>query len=166
MPRDIEFCVKMYKHQRAAGRYFLHGHPWLASSWEMPSVIEMSKLPDVECVRADQCQYGLQSSWGRVGSELGPVLKPTRFMTNSSKIAGELSLRCGQKESHAKHVHLMGGRAEKAAEYPKGLCEAICRGLALQRRYDTSRHVGTNPMSIVQVKEMMSLCSTVAMTER
>ena len=27
--RYVKFCASIYEHQRAHGRYFLHGHPWL-----------------------------------------------------------------------------------------------------------------------------------------
>ena len=30
--RYVRFCVKIYTHQREAGRYFLHEHPWLATN--------------------------------------------------------------------------------------------------------------------------------------
>ena len=31
--RYVRFCAKIYEHQREAGRYFLHEHPWLATRW-------------------------------------------------------------------------------------------------------------------------------------
>ena len=61
------------------------------------------------------------------GSELGPVLKPTGFMTNSSCISSQLVRMCPRDH---KHDHLVGGCAAGAAIYPPGLCRAICRGLA------------------------------------
>ena len=30
--RYVRFCAAIYEHQRANGRYFLHEHPWLATS--------------------------------------------------------------------------------------------------------------------------------------
>ena len=52
-------------------------------------------------------------------------------MTNADEIAKELQKRCP-----GNHVHqpLVGGRAKDAAEYPTGLCKAICRGLMNQIR--------------------------------
>ena len=31
--RYVEFCAKVYKFQIDNGRYFLHEHPYLATSW-------------------------------------------------------------------------------------------------------------------------------------
>ena len=64
--------------------------------------------------------------------------RPTRFMTNSWAIAGELGKRCDGKRQHQQ---LVGGRAGPAARYPKGLCEAICMGLLkeMSRLKDTHR---------------------------
>ena len=88
--RYVRFCVKIYKHQREEGRYFLHEHPWLATSWFLPEVAEIMKFDDVQRVRADMCQFGMTSRTGEVGSALGQVLKPSGFLIKSSHIAKEL----------------------------------------------------------------------------
>ena len=36
--RYVRFDIKIYNHQRESGRYFLHEHPWLATSWFMPEM--------------------------------------------------------------------------------------------------------------------------------
>ena len=33
--RYVSFCLKIYEYQRSEGRYFLHEHPWLATSWQL-----------------------------------------------------------------------------------------------------------------------------------
>ena len=88
---------------------------------------------DVTRTLTHMCQFGMTSNIGGKGSELGPVLKPTGFMTNSPCIASQLARVC---PGDHKHVHLVGGRAAGAAIYPPGLCRAICRGLAAQLHED------------------------------
>ena len=55
-------------------------------------------------------------------------------------------------------MHLVGGRASAAQEYPAGLCEAICRGVAKQKRLDLSRKFTTLPMAPKQLQSLSSLC--------
>ena len=90
------------------------------------------------------CQFGMTSRVGGAGSELGPVLKPTGFMTNSPCIARELAQLCPRDHEH---VALVGGRAAAAAIYPEKLCIAICRGLAAQKRENKTRTISTLPMT-------------------
>lgn len=59
--------------------------------------------------------------------------KPTKFMTNSPCIAAELAVKCNRKHEHQA---LLGGRAERAAEYPEQLCKALCREIARQIKSD------------------------------
>ena len=77
--RYVRSCVHIHKHQREAGRYFLHEHPWLAISWFLPEVAEIMNFDDVQRVRADMRQFEMTSRTGGVGSALGQVLKPTGF---------------------------------------------------------------------------------------
>ena len=56
----------------------------------------------------------------------GPVKKPTGFMSSSKFIAAKLNRRCPGEHTH---VHLMGGRAAAAQEYPPDLCKAIIEGV-------------------------------------
>ena len=97
----------------------------------------------------------MTSRIGGVGSELGPVLKPTGFMTNSPEIARELARLCPRNHSH---VPLVGGRAAGAAIYPEKLCMAICRGLAAQKREDATRTIRSLPMSSDRLGALSLLC--------
>ena len=63
----------------------------------------------------------------------GLVLKPTAFMTNSSKLASNLSKQCDNKHRHA---ILLDGRAKHAAIYLDALCDAICKGIREQVDHD------------------------------
>ncbi len=73
------------------------------------------------------------SRLGTARGGTGRAKKPTKFLTNSPEIARELGWRC--QGGHC-HVPLVGGRAAAAAEYPRGLCEAIVRGLIRQKKLD------------------------------
>ena len=97
---------------------------------------------DVTRTLTHVCQFGMKSNIGGKGSELGPVLKPTGFMTNSPCIGSQLARVC---PGDHKHVHLVGGRAAGAAIYPPGLCRAICRGLAAQLHEDRIGKVRKHP---------------------
>ena len=116
--RYVRFCIKIYEHQKLKGRYFLHEHPWLATSWFMPEMDRLANEEGVQRVRTDMCQFGMMSRTSGVGSVLGHVLKPTGFLTNSKHIARELSRRCPRDHDH---VPLVGGRAAAAAIYPHDL---------------------------------------------
>ena len=142
--RHVKFCFEIYQHQREQGRFFLHEHPWLASSWKLDCVEKMERQPDIMKVRTDMCQFGMVSHIESKTQELGPVLKPTGFMTNCSHIARELGVRCDKSHDH---VHLVGGRAAAAAIYPDGLCEAICRGLVAQKKQENQNVISSLPIS-------------------
>ena len=153
--RYVRFCAKIYEHQREAGRYFLHEHPWLATSWSLPEIDKLLCYDDVQRVRTDMCQFGMTSRQGGIGSALGPVLKPTGFLTNSKCIAKELSQRCTRDHEH---VPLVGGRAAAAAIYPHKLCAAICKGLAAQIRADDGLRIETPLMNSNGLRKLSQAC--------
>ena len=128
--RYIKVCVDIYEYQRKKGRFFLHEHTWMASSWQLDCIRRIEGYDDVRKVMTHMCQFGMRSRIPGVGSELGLVKKPTGFMTNCVPIANELHKVCPGDHDH---VHLMGGRAADAAIYPPDLCDATCRGLARQK---------------------------------
>ena len=153
--RHVKFCCSLYRHQVANNRYFLHEHPWLARSWTLPCIEEIEKMQNVERVRLDMCQYGMVSHVHSKNGPLGPVLKPTGMLTNSRCLRKELSKRCIGGHDH---VHLVGGRASAAQEYPRELCQAICRGIAAQKRYDLEYRFATLPMSSVELVDFSHVC--------
>ena len=101
----------LYKLQAQSGRYFLHGHPQAATSWDLEMVKEIEMMEGVHKVTADQCEYSLVTT---VKGETRPARKPTSFLSNSWYIANELTRRC--KEYH-KHFSLMEGRAKAAEQW-------------------------------------------------
>ena len=140
----IRFCVKLYKKQIKAGRYFLHEHPLTASSWELQEIQHLMDTLDVFTGTAHMCALGLTTESKSNPSQRVPVMKPTRFMSNSWCIIQALSRRCECKEPHG---DLLDGRAKAAAVYPDKLCHTICRALAEQLRHDRERTVGTREMT-------------------
>ena len=62
-----------------------------------------------------------------------PVMKPTRFMSNSQVLLQELSRKC---RGCPKHGPLSGKHAKAAAIYPRGLCRAVCQGVRKQLELD------------------------------
>ena len=89
--RYVRFCAQIYERQRKHGRLFMHEHFWLATSWSLGVMEKLLAYEDVERVQTHVCQFVMTSRIGGVGSELGLVLKPTGFMTNSPCIAPELA---------------------------------------------------------------------------
>ena len=121
----------------------------------MPEIEEIQSYDDVQRVRTDMRQFGMASRQGGVGSALGPVLKPTGFLTNSKYIAKELSQRCPR---YHEHVPLVGGRAAAAAIYPHKLCCAICKGLAAQIRADEGLHIDTPLLNSNGLRKLSQAC--------
>ncbi len=146
--RHMEFVSELYSMQEEGGRYFLHENPASATSWSLGCIQRVMGLGKTVAVTGDQCEYGLLSC---DSSGVAPAKKPTKFMTNSLAIAGELNVRC--RGGH-RHVHLVSGRAAAAAEYPDGLCEAICRGLARQKRWDREGRVAVNTLGFLGAVEL------------
>ena len=153
--RYVRCCVKIYNHQIANGRYFLHEHPWLATSWMLPEMQKLESNPEVLKVRTDMCQFDMMSRTGGIGSPLGHVLKPIGFTTDCKHIATELGRICPR--DHA-HVPFVGGRAAAAAIYPEKLCRAICRGLSAQLRADRGLLICSPDLDARGLKSLSLLC--------
>ena len=99
------FCVRLYKIQLDAGRYFLHEHPRSAKSWQEKCVQSIINHPLVMRTEIDQCAYGLQS---RDGQGEAPAKTPTSSLTNSAGLRDTPSKRC---PGCCRHVKLVEGRA-------------------------------------------------------
>jgi hypothetical protein len=154
--RFVKFCASIYEYQRSKGMSFIHEHPWLATSWELDCISKLEGYDDVKKVLTHMCQFGMTSRTEGQGSVLGPVLKPTGFLANSTHIARELHKTCPRDH---KHVHRVGGRAAGAAIYPDGLCQAICRGLAAQKREDRLGKVRSLAMTPQRLLSLSLACS-------
>ena len=150
--KHVEFCSAIYKYRVQQGRHFLHEHHWMARSWKLKCVDELLKHPAVNLVQGHMCQFRMMSHVDRPGGEMGFVKKPTGFMTRSKCVAEELDRRCDGGHSH---LPLMDGRAAAAQVYPDMLCEAICRGVVNQKKFDNSNIVTTSKLSYVVLKRFV-----------
>ena len=111
-------------------------------------------------VEGHMCQFGMHSHIDKVDGDHGWVKKPTGFLTSSRFVADQLSRRC--KTDHD-HVQLVGGRAAGAQVYPDGLCRAMLRGVAQQKKYDGDSKVATTPMSIGDTRRFIGSLSSVCL---
>ena len=62
--KHLEFVCRIYKMQIDAGRLFLHEHPAQADSWSEESITDVMRMPGVEVLKMDQCQFGQQDDRG------------------------------------------------------------------------------------------------------
>ena len=120
----VEFAVQVCELQHELGGGFVFEHPQSASSWrKIPKLRKLWGAEGVIDVVTHMCEFGMK---GRDAQGEGPVLKPTRFLTNIPAIARALDRRCTGCE---RHVQLVGGRAKQAEVYPEQLVDAILDGL-------------------------------------
>ena len=76
-----------------------------------------------------QCLYGLGAS-DHLG--IAPAYKPTSVLSNTPALAEVLQERCGGGH---RHVQLVGKHAcSHAAIYPRGLCNAVLKGVDVIRK--------------------------------
>ena len=157
--QHLKFTMRLYEEQAKNGRYFLHEHPHTASSWATEEVMHMSTMPSVEVAVCHMCRFGMMSC-----DQEGPglVKTPTRFMSNSPEVCKKLERRCtnigkADKEKH-RHVLLVEGRASACQEYPKALCQAVCEGVALQKKKDLLSIRSLNILDGEEVKEIARAC--------
>ena len=136
----IAFVASLYREQLDGGRYFVHEHPYWATSWPLDEIQELLEIPGVQRVRGDQCQFGQEI---RSGLNKGdPINKPTGFMTNSECIAKALARVCHGRDGSCSrpgggtHRLCSGSHARRAAVYPPGLCRAIIKGIMEQLKAD------------------------------
>ena len=109
----VELFCKVYRYQMAHGRHFLHEHPWSARSWEIKCVDELLHDERVAVIKNHMCRFGMTSRIGRDPNDVGPVKKPTGFMTTSWCIRDELDKRCHVGLDHQR-VPLVERRAAAA----------------------------------------------------
>ena len=102
--KHVEFVCVLYGYQLQQGRHFLHEHPWTAKSWDLPCIKEIMRHPSVDVVHGHMCQFGMTSHIDQRDGPVGPVKKPTGFMTSSYWIRQQLGRRCDGSHDHAQPV--------------------------------------------------------------
>ena len=161
----MNFVISLYIEQVQAGRYFLHEHPKNASSWNLPAMEELMKVSGVLLSHADQCQYGAQVAHGPLKGR--PIKKPTGFLTNSKSLNEILQRTCsgtgGVCSRGGSHVHCTGRIAKEAAIYPRGLCQAVIKGIVDQLKQDRLLKSGCFGVQVADdEEEIESLCQSVS----
>ena len=144
----MHFICKIHRRQ-LMNNMFRHEHPRSARSWGIAPIQKLLQRGDVHVARCDQCQFGA-TSWTRDG-DTAPILKPTRFMSNSVVMLQQLARECPRQH---KHQPLLGGRAEQVADYPLRLLKALLHGIQLTR--DQTQHANSLPWDDWDVGLIMS----------
>ena len=139
----VRTTVRVCKWQYRRGKIFLFEHPLGSRAFQEEELLELMQLPGVYVCQADMCEYGMNVN----GQGLNR--KSTQWITNSRHIARRLQRRCGGGHHH---VALMGGLAEKAAEYPAALCKEVLRGLKehLRERYGQTKEIDKEQVVFVE----------------
>ncbi len=149
--RHLQFCLEIYMIQIKAKRYFIHEHPNTATSWKMQSVVELMAMENVDHAVADMCQFGMTTVVDGVEE---PVQKRTKTVSNSPEVLKRVDVRCpnlgGRGEKHD-HAQLLNGRARQAQVYPKKFCQAVCEGIAAQKKL---RALGLESRELLTQEEM------------
>ena len=114
-----------------------HCKGWLLK--ELQNFITKHNLIEALC---DGCAFNMKNEAG------DPILKPWRVITNSERLARNLSaFRCSHEKGF-KHAPVEGSTTAKTAFYPQSMCEVIVQSLCPEI---TQKSVPA--MSCVRVKE-------------
>lgn len=149
----LEFCMEVYKMQITAGRFSMHEHPHSALFWRHRSVVEIMAMRGVGRVT---CAFGMVAVDERGEA---PAKKSTTIMSNSPEILKQVDRLCvngvpNRRDEHHRHVQLVSGRAKTCQIYPRAFCQAVCRGVAAEKKL---RDVGMVVQDMMSVKEIMSV---------
>lgn len=146
--QHLRVAVEAYKRQMQRGRYFLHEHPWTASSWNEDVVKELREDPRVYVVKGPMCRWRMKPK--DCAEENVYVRKETGWMTNSPVLAEILRGTCSNSDGKAWHRHVSligGGRAHAARVYPPALVKAVLKGIKEQMRQDGELSVSAMQLS-------------------
>ena len=106
----------------------MHEHPATATSWKILEMLELIAAPGIEITTVDMCAFGMKSE-DTLGESL--VRKSTKILSNSEEIIKSISRRC---DGSHRHIQMIGGKAKNAQIYPRAFCQAVCEGIASQKR--------------------------------
>jgi hypothetical protein len=97
--RHINFVCDLYRLQLAEERFFLHEHPWGASSWQLLALQKLCRNEKVVTIKSDQCMFGqtVQLPDGTIGI----CRKATGFCTNSPQLQLALAKTCDGTHTHS-----------------------------------------------------------------
>ena len=125
----LDFSMWLCMWQRSHGRYYIHEHPYKASSWKRQSVEEEASQPGAEKTSWDQCQTGLVTpDEARV-----PIKKRTTLLGNLPAVSHLFSgLQCNGSCPH--HQHIEGSINGISLSYwcqlyPAPLCDKLAEAV-------------------------------------
>ena len=109
----------------SGGRGFVFEHPKSATSWQLQEMQQLLSESGVGTTQLHMCAFGMTAR-----DELGeaPVYKPTQLVSNVMPILQMMERKC---PGGHRHVHLLSGKAAKAAIYPSKFCSALLDGYEL-----------------------------------
>ena len=88
------------------------------------------------------------------------VKQSTKILSNSEEIIKRVSQRCNGQH---RHVQMIGGKAKHAQVYPKAFCQAVCEGLAAQKKIGD---LGLCAQPILSMEEMAKVAKLLVVLQR
>ena len=120
----LAFGIACCRKQHMSGRFFVHEHPWTATSWQYEPVQALAAETGVSTVDFDQCAVGLRSPDGN------PIKKRTRLLTNSPNILTTFATYQCQCGPEVKHTVVMGANlGVPLSRFAQVYTRALCLGL-------------------------------------
>jgi len=144
----FETAIELCELQASLGGVYVLEHPLTSRAWKLPKAVALLGRDSTCVVNTHMCAHGMVATDAH---GMGLVYKPTKVVTNGRAIAEKINLQC--TKGH-RHVHLVGGRAAKAAEYPKLLCDRIVDGALIE----DARRSGQKIIAGVLKKDGEELC--------
>jgi len=127
----LKLVEDICEHQHCGGRFYLVENPAGSKAWNYRDV-----LPRILERLGGKFVFGDQCPFGKKDKDSGrPEQKRTGWLSNSEVVLNEVGRRCScPRGTHQQIIghNTRGLRSKQAAEYPKALCRAICRGVLKQ----------------------------------
>ena len=124
----LEVAIEFYNKQVDGGRYFLREHPLGCDSWDHHKMIELQRRPGAYTVTSPMCCWEARLPEDKIGY----IYKPTKWVTNSWRLAQALDQDCINKKAGQvihRHTTLIGGVAHHAQAYSPKLVKVVLRAM-------------------------------------
>ena len=123
----LKFTADMCLEQVEAERLYLGENPVRSRLWEEQDIQPLLVHPDTNITVCHAGAYGAEDADGY------PIIKPHRWITNSTEVANELQLTMTpEQQMYARPIE--GSRTKASGEYCQGLANAMLRGLLKETR--------------------------------
>ena len=121
--KHLQFVKRVCFSQLKRGRHFLLENPLSSQAWKW--LVWLNQVPN-HSVTMHQCQTDLKDHNGDF------ILKPTRFVTSSPRLALVLALKCDRSHEHAAVQGRGQGVSSSLAEWTPFLAQLVLRGVKQQ----------------------------------